>query len=236
MASELMLITPALLGLLLLRRPVAETLALRTHLDRGVIVASSCAGAALWAASLGLLEVQSLFWPPSEAFLETFRQLHAALEPRNSLDAAFSVAAIALFPATCEEILFRGVVLPSLVRFLGGTGAVLASGLLFGAIHVDLAGSALAFTRIPFAILVGVGFGLLRMKTGSLLPPILAHAVLNTITFSTVLVTGVEMEAQTPDPLLGATMLAGGLALTGIALRHARPAAAGPGNAARLVG
>jgi hypothetical protein len=55
---------------------------------------------------------------------------------------------------------------------------------------------------------------------------------MNTITFSTVVITGVEMEAQTPDAPLGAALLAGGLALAAIALRHARPA---PDNTARLV-
>ena len=221
MASELLLIVPALLALLLLRRPVATSLAL-SRVQGRTLAAAACAGATLWAASLGLLEVQSLIWPPSEAFLETFRQLHAALKPKNPMDAAFSVAAIAVFPATCEEILFRGTVLPALVRPLGATGAVLTSAVMFGLIHLDPVGDAAAFTRIPFAILVGVGLGLLRVRTGSLVPPILAHGILNTITFGTVVFTGVEMETQTPDAALGAAMLMGGLVLTGIALRHAR--------------
>lgn len=222
MASELLLIVPALLALLLLRRPLAASLGLRP-VDRGTLVVALCAGAALWAASLGLLEVQSVVWPPSEAFLESFRQLHAALRPRDAMDAAFSVAAIAVFPAACEEILFRGVVLPSLARPLGAIGAVLASALMFGLIHLDVAGDVPTFTRIPFAILVGVGLGLLRVRTGSLVPPILGHAVLNTITFATVVVTGADLETETPDAALGAALLLGGSVLTAIALRHARP-------------
>ena len=234
MASELLLIVPALLALLLLRRPLAASLGLRT-VDRDTLLVASCAGAALWAASLGLLEVQSLVWPPSEAFLETFRQLHKALRPRDAMDAAFSVAAIAVFPAACEEILFRGVVLPSLRRPLGALGAVLGSALLFGLIHLDVAAGAPAFTRIPFAILVGVGLGLLRVRTGSLVPPILGHAVLNTITFATVVATGVDMEKETPDAFLGTALLVGGAALTAMALRHARPPSTDP-ETARLPG
>jgi membrane protease YdiL (CAAX protease family) len=235
MASELLLIVPALVALPLLRRPLAASLGLR-RVDRGTVLVAMCAGAALWAASLGLLEVQSVVWPPSEAFLETFRQLHKALRPRNAMDAAFSVAAIAVFPAACEEILFRGVVLPSLARPLGAIGAVLASALMFGLIHLDVAGDAPAFTRIPFAILVGVGLGLLRVRTGSLFPPILGHAVLNTITFATVVFTGVGLEAETPDPTLGAALFLGGAVLTAIALRHARPPLTGPEAAPRLAG
>ena len=234
MASELMLITPALIAFMLLRRPVRASLGLRA-VERGTFVVALCAGAALWAASLGLLEVQSVVWPPSEAFLETFRRLHAALRPRDAMDAAFSAAAIAVFPAACEEILFRGVVLPSLARPLGAMGAVLASALMFGLIHLDLAGDALAFTRIPFAILVGVGLGLLRVRTGSLVPPIVGHAVLNTITFATVVFTGVELETDAPDAALGAALLVGGLVLTAMALRHVRPPLTGP-EAARLAG
>jgi membrane protease YdiL (CAAX protease family) len=221
MASELLLIVPALLALLLLRRPVATSLAL-SGVDHRTLAAAACAGAALWAASLGLLEVQSLVWPPSDAFLETFRRLHAALKPKDALDAAFSVAAIAIFPATCEEILFRGTVLPSLIRPLGATGAVLTSAVMFGLIHLDPVADVSAFTRIPFAILVGVGLGVLRIRTGSLIPPILAHGIMNTITFGTVALTGVEVERQEPDIALGSAMLAGGLVLTAIALRHAR--------------
>ena len=234
MAAELMLITPAVLAFVLLRRPLAASLRLHSLARRTVVVAL-CAGVALWAASLGLLEVQSVVWPPSEAFLELFRRLHAALRPRDALDAAFSVAAIAVFPAACEEILFRGILLPSLARWLGAIGAVLASALLFGLIHLDLAGDTVAFTRIPFAILVGIGLGLLRVRTGSLLPPILGHAVLNTITFATVVFTGVDLETDTADAALGAALLVGGSVLTAMALRHARPPLTSP-ETARLAG
>ena len=229
MVAQLTLIAPALAALALWRRPVTTALGL-ARIDGALAVVSMCAGVALWATSLGLLEVQSLLWPPSEAFVEAFRQLHAALKPRDAMDAAFSVAAIAVFPATCEEILFRGVVLPSLVRHLGAMGAVLASALLFGLIHLDFASDGAAFTRIPFAILVGVGLGLLRVRTGSLVPPILGHAVLNTITFATVAATGVDMENPTPDAALGIAMLVGGSVLTVIALRHARTSIDGSGG------
>ena len=106
---------------------------------------------------------------------------------------------------------------------------------MFGLIHLDFASDGPAFTRIPFAILVGVGLALLRVRTGSLLPPILGHAVLNTITFATVVVMGADLETETPDPVLGAALLLGGAVLAGIALRHARPPSTRPGTA-RLAG
>jgi membrane protease YdiL (CAAX protease family) len=232
-ASELALIVPALALLLMLRRPIAASLGIAA-IRRGTAAVALFGGIALWATSLGLLEVQSSVWPPSEAFLETFRQLHEALRPRGPLDAILSVVAIAVFPAVCEEILFRGVVLPALLRPLGTIGAVLGSALLFGVIHLDFTGEGAAFTRIPFAIVVGVGLGLLRVRTGSLLPPAIAHATLNAITFATVVVTGADMD-ETPDPLLGTALLVGGAVLSAIALRHARPPLTGSDAAPRLV-
>jgi membrane protease YdiL (CAAX protease family) len=230
MLAESMLIAPAILFLRLQRRPVAASLGLH-RIDRVLVLVALFGGAALWAASLGLLDLQSWIWPPSDAFLESFRQLHAALRPSNAMDAVLSVVAIAVVPAVCEEILFRGVVLPSLVPWLGRIGAVIGSALLFGLIHLDGSGE---FTRIPFAIAVGVGLGLLRIRTRSLVPSIVTHATLNTITFATVLAMGFDMD-ETPDPVLGLALLAGGTMLSALVLRHARPPLTGPEADPRLV-
>jgi membrane protease YdiL (CAAX protease family) len=235
MASELMLIAPALAFLLLARRRIAETLALFPIGRTGAMVAVF-AGAALWAASVGLLSLQSIAWPPSAEFLETFKRIHAALQPHGVADAMFSVAAIAVFPAVCEEILFRGLVLPSLLRVLPAAGAILASALLFGAIHLDFVAAGPVFTRVPFAILVGAALGALRVRTGSLVFPVLAHAVLNTITFATVLVLGVDADTDIQEPLLATALLLGGGVLTAMALRHARPPLTPPDPTPRLAG
>ena len=220
--SQALLVLPALLAVLLARPSFRDALALRP-IDRGLVVVALCSGAALWAASVGLLQAQSIRWPPTEEFLQAFRQLHAALRPKNAADGVLSVIAIAVVPATCEEILFRGVVLPSFLRFLRPALAVLASALLFGVIHVDWTAAGPAFTRIPFAILVGTALGALRVRTRSLVPPMIAHALLNTITFLTVVAMGVEAETETAEAALAAALLLGGGALTVIALRHARP-------------
>jgi membrane protease YdiL (CAAX protease family) len=234
-ASQLALISPALLALLAGGRSLRGSLGLGPA-GRGLVMVAAGAGIALWVTSVGLLQVQSLRWPPTEEFLETFRRLHEALRPKDAPDAVLSVIAIALVPATCEEILFRGVLLPSLARVMGAAAAVLASAVLFGVIHLDVTAGGMAFTRIPFAILVGVGFGLLRARSGSLVPPIVAHAVLNTITFATVAVTGVDSGTETPEALLGGVMLAGGGVLTAMALRHARPPLTPPEGPPRLAG
>jgi membrane protease YdiL (CAAX protease family) len=212
--AEAGLIVPSILMLLLAGRPVARSLGLGRIPQRTVIL-SLLAGLTLWMASLGLMSVQSLLWPPSEAFLESFRQLHRALRPQSFLDGVLSVAAIAVMPAVCEEIVFRGTVLPSLARWLPRWAAVLLAALLFGAIHLDASAGEPAFFRIPFAIAVGTGLGALRVVTGSLVPPILAHALLNTITFLTVLMSGAASEGMEDlSPLVALPLLVVGTGLS----------------------
>jgi membrane protease YdiL (CAAX protease family) len=222
-AAELGLVLPALLLALALRRPVSAAFGLRP-VTRGEAALSCALGAALWAASLGLMQIQATLWPPSAEFLDIFRRLHAALKPEGPLDAMASVVAIAVFPAVCEEIVLRGALLPGLRRGLGAAGAVAASALVFGLIHVDQAQGASAWFRVPFTVLVGVVLGALRLWTGSLVPPILAHAVLNTITFATVALSGAaDAPPETkPEPVLGAALLAVGGGATAFLFRKMR--------------
>src|SRR6185369_16793421 len=118
---------------------------------------------------------QYVFWQPPEGYLDTFRQLHEALRPKGPVDEIVSVLAIAVAPGVCEELLFRGIVLPSFLRWLGRWGAVAAAAILFGVIHLDQGahGAHVAY-RIPFAIAVGLGLGALRVETGTLVVPVLA--------------------------------------------------------------
>ena len=95
----------------------------------------------------------------------------------NSLLAAlFLFNTIVLAPVT-EEVLFRGFLLPSWSRsWLGPIGAVAATSAIFAAMHIqyDICGM--------IAVgLAGCLYGWLRLRSGSLLPPILAHCVGNAI-------------------------------------------------------
>jgi membrane protease YdiL (CAAX protease family) len=213
MTAEALLIAPGLVLLLIRRVPLVQGLALRPISARTALLAL-LAGATLWAASLGLMNVQFVIWRPPPEFLDSFRALHEALRPRSVGEALLSVAAIALMPALCEETLFRGIVLPSLQRW--GTGSALfGSAAMFALIHVDAVGTSPAFYRLPFAFAVGLGLAALRLLTGSLAPSISAHAVLNTITFATVFLTGAASEAvDEPQALSGSLLLLGGAAAT----------------------
>lgn len=219
-AGTLALGLPSILVLAL--RPPARRAAFGIEFpERRVLGLSLMLGAALWVLSLGLVEVQSLVRSPTPAELDYFRRIHAALAPRDALDAAVSLTVIALLPAACEELVMRGVLLPSIARSLGPWPANLVTAILFAAIHFDP-------LRFVFVLVLGVLLGLLRLRTGSLLPPVVAHATLNALTFAIAPLVDDPSRPYEPQPLLGAACLAAGLATAAPLLRALRPAPAAP--------
>ena len=96
---------------------------------------------------------------------------------------------------------------------MGASWAIFGSAILFGLIHLDTSVPGATFYRVPFAFAVGLGLGVLRVRTGSLYPSVLAHAFLNAITFVVEpLIEDPTGAVQDPRPLFGAALLAVGLA------------------------
>ena len=90
---------------------------------------------------------------------------------------ALQALSVVVFAPVCEELLFRGVLYPSL-RDLGHRRmAIAASSLLFAAIHGSLA------LMLPLTVLAVVLVWLYE-KTGSIIAPILMHAAFNAINFA----------------------------------------------------
>ena len=216
LVSEVVLVLPGLLALAIARIPVAAGLRIG-RIDGRTAALSILAGGTFWGASLGLLELQSLLWPPEAGYLEFFRRLHEALRPKGPIDAVLSVVTIALAPAACEEVLMRGIVLPALLPRMGGPAAVAASAMLFGAIHLDA-------YRFPFTVAAGIGLGALRVRTGALLPSVLAHAVLNTITFVAALTLADPAAGGDASAGLGAALLVGGVGASALVVSKIGPA------------
>jgi membrane protease YdiL (CAAX protease family) len=213
--SELALVVPGLIALAAFGVPLRAGLALVPIGSRTALFVAACA-AALWVASLGLFEVQYALWAPPPGYLEAFQRLHEALRPRNAADALVSIVAIAAVPAVCEELVLRGIVLPALLPAFGSAGAVATSAALFALIHWDLYRAAFTFT-------LGLALGALRVRTGSLLAPILAHALVNTITFAAAPFTDDPAAGlPPPKPLFGLALFTFGTAFTLLFMRHAR--------------
>lgn len=88
-----------------------------------------------------------------------------------------------LLVAPAEEFLYRGVVQGRLRWSFGPVGAVVASSLLFGSVHLgNYTGDAAAV--VSGAVVIACGglvFGTLYERTRNLAVPIFAHAVYNTL-------------------------------------------------------
>jgi membrane protease YdiL (CAAX protease family) len=231
-----LLAVPALGALVV--SPPAWPAAAGRRLSGRMLALSGLLGAALWVGSVGLMELQSTVWPPDPRYLEMFRSIHRALAPSGPLDALVSVAVIAVLPGACEELVVRGLLLPSLANALTGGGtrpaarptpgpvaAVALSAALFAAMHGDS-------YRFAFTFGVGLVFGALRLRTASLWPPVVAHVALNALTFLIAPLVDDPGQAYTPQPALGLACLLTGAAVAWPLLRALRPSVDSPGSAA----
>ena len=81
---------------------------------------------------------------------------------------------VALLPAISEELLFRGFLLGAIGGRFGSQVGLVASSLLFGLAHMDLAQGSAAFV-------LGLYLGGVRLRTGSVHASILAHASNNAV-------------------------------------------------------
>ena len=207
--SEAALVVPALLVVALRRMPLLPAFGVRP-VPRSTVVLSLVLGAGLWIASLGLLELQYSVWAPPAAYLDALRHLHEMLRPQGPLDALYSLLAIAIMPALCEEALLRGILLPSLRQRLAAALAVVLTALVFALIHDAY--------RMPFTFVVGLALGALRMRAGSLLPSLIPHATLNALTFAAApLLDDPSQPLPDPRPLLGLGLVVAGTIVTALA-------------------
>ena len=81
--------------------------------------------------------------------------------------------AVAVMPALFEEVIFRGLLLKGMDTF-GTVGAVLISGGLFALFHQNPAQTAYQFC-------CGAAFALVAIRSGSILPTVLAHFINNAL-------------------------------------------------------
>lgn len=111
----------------------------------------------------------------------------------------FGILAIAVMAPLVEELLFRGAIEGHFLQ-TGKTPkmAIFLSALIFGIIHINPA-------QVPFAFCIGVVFGWLYYRTGSVIPGMIGHFLNNSI--ATILMatsTKEEINQKTVDTI-GAT-------------------------------
>jgi len=161
----------ALPAVLYLRRTRPRVIALRMRaLPMGACVCLLLAAAASMLAANAL----TVFWALLLDVLGLPLVSSSVPAPGNAGELWLSLLVIGITPALCEELLFRGLVLPSLER-MGTRPALLLSGLLFALMHGQI-------TALPAHLLLGFTLGYLLIGYGSLWAPMLFHAAFNGIT------------------------------------------------------
>jgi len=105
------------------------------------------------------------FYPMPQWFLDLFL-----------LGGFWGVVFIVVVAPLTEEFLFRGLILRGFLSHYSVWKAIILSALLFGVIHLNP-------WQFPGAVFAGILFGWWFVKTGSLLPGIIGHALNNAVPF-----------------------------------------------------
>jgi uncharacterized protein len=90
------------------------------------------------------------------------------VEANNYFDFSIVVLIAAVVPAFCEEFLFRGLLQKNFIKALGVKKGIILTGCIFGIYHFN------PFAIIPL-ILLGIYFGFLVHRSGSITLSIVAH-------------------------------------------------------------
>jgi hypothetical protein len=112
------------------------------------------------------------------------RNLHRELRPVARDLSAWGIVAVALFSALGEELWFRGLLQVWIGLWL--------QALAFGVVHSQLRGPS-RWAWVIWAMFMGLAFGAIFELTGSLLGPILAHALINALNLS-------YLKSHDPEP------------------------------------
>jgi len=132
---------------------------------------SMAAAAAAVTPALYLLVIVVMSRLP-EAWLEDYAQASAGLNDTGLLAFLATVIAAPLV----EEVIFRGLIQSRLARVMPGWLAAVLAALTFGLCHGQP-------VWMAYAALLGLFFGWIRLRSGSILPSLAAHFVFNLIGF-----------------------------------------------------
>ena len=129
-------------------------------------------GLAPWVQFIGHL--QRLVWPTdSEAAQHATKLILDSLTARPLL----TIVGVGVLAGVCEELFYRGPLQTAFLRKLPPWPAIVLVGVLFGAIHMDLAG-------LPIRAALGVLLGWIVWRSGSIYPAMLAHGLFDSTSIS----------------------------------------------------
>ncbi len=149
---------------------ITNTLALRMPATR-YLAAAVLIGLSAWMPAFELNVLQQWLLGTPQAAVESAETLARTLE---ALPLGSVLVLVALVPAVCEELLFRGFLMSSLSSSARKWTAILVSAAIFGVFHFFL------FKFATTAVL-GALLGYLCWQSRSVLPAIVAHFIHNAI-------------------------------------------------------
>lgn len=160
--SEAMLIVPTFFMLLFSKDKVKDVLSIRKMKWRtffGVIGFTMAASPLITLVNLvSQLFVENTVTASSEQFL--------------SLHPLLLVFFVGVLAPVCEEVVFRGAIFGGMKKEGNVFKAVLASGLLFGLLHMNI-------NQASYAFVIGILLGFLVEATGSIFSSIMFHVLIN---------------------------------------------------------
>jgi membrane protease YdiL (CAAX protease family) len=106
-----------------------------------------------------------------EEVIERSAGIMNALAPPNMLCGLVLFVYAVLGAAIFEEILYRGILL-NVLKPYGNGFAILITGFLFGIAHGN-------FQQFTYTFVVGIALAYITIQTGSILVPVILHAMLN---------------------------------------------------------
>lgn len=135
------------------------------------IIAATCFGLSTWILVRAWLAFQQSWLPFNPELMKAIGEQFAWLETASLPTILFFMA---ILPAICEELFFRGYVTSGLTGTLGKAGALLIVAAAFGLSHYNV-------HRLIPTTMLGLLLGALAVQFRSIWPSMLAHALHNGI-------------------------------------------------------
>ncbi|MCE5303150.1 MAG: ABC transporter permease subunit [Planctomycetaceae bacterium] len=163
------ILVPTLALTLLLTRSPGKSLGLTRPVRWSAVPAAMLLAAALHPTASLLQRLVQHLYPVSDSVLPAFQKLQKMFHDANLWPLLLLIAVV---PAICEELAFRGFILRGFCRSGRVGRAIVLSAILFGVTHGILQQSLIAS-------LLGVLLGWLAVQSGSILPGVAFHMVHN---------------------------------------------------------
>lgn len=153
---------------------VAGGFALRTPTPR-YLLAAVLIGASAWIPAQEIHVLQQSIVPIPRSALEGIVEFDKSIRDLTPL---MALGVLAVLPAVCEELLFRGLFLGGLLTSARPRNAILVSAVVFAVFH---------FVLFKFAptLLLGLVLGLLCWRSASVIPGMLLHMLHNGLSVGT---------------------------------------------------